>query len=138
LKKLMIIITLLLLSFSCFYTINSKKNDTKKISEIECYLTEDTEKLRYQDIFVTLLLPYVENAINNYYEKEYIVSPDYINIKSAKRIEGFRKFDFIIELEVIPYVSDYHIMGVDRITIKVCSDGSVAIEKYEHIKDYNN
>lgn len=93
----------------------------------------------YQDVFMTLLLPYIDEAVTNYYEKNTGYSPNVDpwepNILSIERPNGYRTFLFVIKLEVAPYLGAHNSIGVDHITIRV-SSGEVKVEKFEHIKDY--
>ena len=93
----------------------------------------------YQDVFMTMLLPYIQEAVNNYYEKNTGYSPGVDpwqpDILSIERPNGYRTFLFIIKLEVAPYLGAHNSIGVDHITIKV-SSGEVKVLEYKHIKDY--
>jgi hypothetical protein len=93
----------------------------------------------YQDVFMTMLLPYINKAVDNYYEKNTGYSPSvdpwWINILNIERPYGYRSFTFIMKLKVNPYLGAHNSIGVDHITIKISYD-KVEILKYEHIKDY--
>lgn len=93
----------------------------------------------YQDVFMTLLLPYVREAVTNYYEINAgyspIVDPWQPKVLSIERPEGYRTFSFIIKLKVLPYLGAHNSIGVDHVTISV-SSGKIRIEKFEHIESY--
>ncbi len=93
----------------------------------------------YQDVFMTMLLPYIQEAVSNYYEENTGYSPNVDPygpvILSIERPNGYRTFLFIIKLEVAPYLGAHNSIGVDHITIRV-SAGEVKVEKFEHIKSY--
>lgn len=93
----------------------------------------------YRDVFMTLLSPYIQEAVNDYYEENMGYSP-YIalwqpDILSIERPDGYRTFMFVIKLEVTPYLGAHYPVGVDHITIRI-SSGEVKVEKFEHIKSY--
>ena len=140
-KILLIVCTILVLAILILIFVNKNEKYEEainnEISFEQRYCQEDFTFLRYQDIFVTLLLPYIKDSISNYYGKSYSVSPDYINVKDVKRINGFRTFNFLIELEILPYKGQYEIIGVDRITFKISEDAKVEVENYKHIRDYS-
>ncbi len=93
----------------------------------------------YQDVFMTMLLPYIQEAVRNYYEENTAYSPNVApyepEILSIERPEGYRTFQFVIKLEVAPYLGAHNPIGVDHITVRV-SPGEVNVEKFEHIKSY--
>ncbi|MBC8061679.1 MAG: DUF3888 domain-containing protein [Clostridiaceae bacterium] len=93
----------------------------------------------YQDVFMMLLLPYIQKEVSNYYEKNTGYSPSvdpwWIDILNIERPYGYRSFTFIMKLKVNPYLGAHNSIGVDHITIKISYD-KVEIIKYEHIKDY--
>lgn len=93
----------------------------------------------YRDVFMTMLLPYIQEAVNKYYEENTGYSPNVDpwqpDILSIERPNGYRTFVFVIKLEVAPYLGAHNPIGVDRITIRV-SSGEVKVEKFEHIISY--
>ena len=102
---------------------------------------EQSKEELYHDIFVTVLEPYIQKALNNYYEKFLTTSPDYsseyVEVLDIKRPMGYRSFSFIIKIQVKPYVGPHVDIGIDQLTISVGSgEGEVKIEKFEHIKSY--
>lgn len=97
---------------------------------------EGSSEELYQDIFVTLLLQHIDNAVENYYGTYYTVAPYMVNVLSVERPNGYRTFEFIIELEILPYTGPHNVVGIDHITIKVSSGPKIEVEKFEHIKSY--
>lgn len=92
----------------------------------------------YQDIFMTLLLPSIQTAVNNYY-KEYLsvlptVAPYDITILSVDRVSEYRNFEFLLKLELHPYLGAHNDVGTDYITLRITD--KVKVEKFEHIKSY--
>ena len=90
----------------------------------------------YQDIFVRLLSPYIEGAVENYYGQPFSVAPYSVRVLSVERPNGYRTFEFLITLEVMPYYGPHNSVGVDRITIRVKSSKAM-VEKFDHIKSYD-
>lgn len=92
----------------------------------------------YNDDLKTVLLPYVQGAVSNYYEENTGYSPivdiwGNSDIISIKRLNGYT---FIIKFEVSPYLGAHNSIGVDHITLKVSPSGEVKIENFEHINSY--
>ncbi len=112
-----------------------KKLNNKKISE----LPENSKEAIYRDVSISLLIPYVQKEINNYY-KDYltelpIVFPYSVDIVNVEREGGN---GFLIKLEVIahPFVGAINTVGDDRMIIETGAFGSVEIKEFEHIKSY--
>ncbi|MFL0165267.1 DUF3888 domain-containing protein [Candidatus Clostridium helianthi] len=100
-------------------------------------ITDDSKEIIYRDIVLSLLIPYIQKEINNYY-KEYLtesptIAPYSVDIVNVKRVSVYR-----IQFEVIahPYVGPHITVGDDRMIIETAADGSVEIKKFEHIKSY--
>ena len=98
---------------------------------------ESREEL-YQDIFMTLLLPYIQDEVNKYY-KEYLttspgVAPYRVYILEVDRVNGYRGFDFRLKIELHPYVGPHLDVGTDYITLRVNPVNNVKVEKFEHIR----
>jgi len=94
----------------------------------------------YQDIFCSMLMPYIQNRISAYYSKFLTdiptIDPWGINILSAERSNGYQTFVFVLKIEVKPYVGPGIGVGVDHLTIQVDGAGNVKVTKFEHIHDY--
>jgi len=99
------------------------------------YSTEE----QYKDIFCSLLLPYIQKSVDDYYTKFLttggLVDPWDIKILSVERPNN--NFEFLIKMQVRPYVGPHISIGVDQITITVEGWGEVKVNKFEHIQsDY--
>jgi hypothetical protein len=98
-----------------------------------------TEEL-YQDIYITLLDPSIQKAVNNYYKKYFkilpTVAPYEVDVLGIDRPFGYRTFVFVIKVQVMPYIGPHNSVGVDNITLKIEPGSKVQIEKYEHIKSF--
>lgn len=100
---------------------------------------ESREEL-YQDIFISLLLPYIQNEVDKFYSKNLtqppMVAPYTVYVISAERPNGYRTFLFRLKLQVNSYEGAHNSVGLDNITLTVGGSGNVKIEKFEHIKSY--
>lgn len=101
--------------------------------------SENTKEIIYRDVVISLLVPYMQKEINNYY-KEYltelpIIFPYSVDIVKVERDGGS---GFKINLDVIahPFVGPINTVGDDRMIIETGAFGSVKIKKFEHLKSY--
>lgn len=139
---LLIILTVGILIFQRFFL--GDVLNVSNVNTISTYFKPDKpaegsiEEI-YQDVFITLLLPYIEEAVTDYYEKNTGYSPSVDpwepDIISIARPKGYRTFLFVIKLEVSPFLGAHNSIGVDRLTIRV-SSGEIKVEEFEHIKDF--
>lgn len=150
LKRLIIPILILLIVFNILYNVFY----LDKITYAYLNIVNDTYKTYfepkespkgsleelYKDVFMTMLDPYIQEAVNNYYEMHTGYSPKVDpcdpKIIYIGRPNGYRKFGFEIMLQVSPYLGAHNSIGTDLITFNVSSMGDVTIQKFEHIKDY--
>lgn len=134
-KKIIIVIFLLLTllagaSFPC--SANENLNNSYRPPK------NSREEL-YQDIFYSLLIPYIQKSVDRYYS-EFLtdlptVDPWDIDILSVERPNGYRTFFFAIKIEVMPYVGPHISVGVDRLTITVGGAGNVEVKEFKHIEN---
>lgn len=115
-------------------------NNSRELLDTQTYFEpnappEGSVEEIYQDIFVTLLLPCIEEAVEDYYGKPFNVAPYLVKILSVERPNGYRTFLFRVIIEVIPYYGPHNSVGIDHITIRVDSRKAI-VEKFEHIKSY--
>ncbi|WP_434062239.1 DUF3888 domain-containing protein [Clostridium aquiflavi] len=137
-KKIILTLICILFLTNIFYVEKSFALDTKQYSNEEVFKSsEDSKEILYQDVVISLLIPYIQKEINNYY-KEYltelpIVFPYSVDVINVKREGGYS-----IELELIvhPFVGPINIVGDDRIILKTGAFGTVEIKKFEHVKSY--
>lgn len=91
-----------------------------------------------QNLFLALIMPYVDKAIDNYYSEfmTYLPGEDpwSYQILNIEKVPD-TNYSFILKLEVSPYVGPHLSVGEDRITLKIEPSG-VTIEKFEHLKSY--
>lgn len=142
-KKLLVTgFFILLITFSIPLNATAFSNDnTINFALIKPDTTpENLKEKLYQDVFMTMLLPSLQNAVDNYY-KEYLsvsptVAPYDVTILKLNRLGENRTFDFLLKLELHPYVGPHLNVGLDYITIRINSVAKVKVEKFEHIKSY--
>lgn len=88
----------------------------------------------YKDIIVTSLEPYISNEVEIHYGQ--LLQYDLFDIKFLK-IErpSYRSFEFIIKLQIRPFVGAHNTIGIDDITIRI-SPGKTQVEEFKHIKTF--
>ena len=96
---------------------------------------EGTVEEIYHDTIMSLIYPYVADAITDYYGQPFAHDPWSDTILSIERPNGYRTYYFVIELEVIPYYGPHNSVGIDHLTISIKTN-EVKVEKFEHIKTY--
>ena len=88
---------------------------------------EQSKEELYQDIFISLLLPYIQNEVDKYYSKYLtdtpMVAPYTVYVLSAERPSGYRSFVFDIKLQANSYTGPHIGVGLDYITL----NSSIAI-----------
>lgn len=101
-------------------------------------ITKEPKEQLYYDLFITMLYPYVEKSIDNYYDEYMTFLPseapysyNFIKIEKTPQLN----YSFTIVLEVQPYVGPHLSVGRDRITFNIDIDG-VKVKKFEHLESY--
>jgi len=92
----------------------------------------------YKNLFITLFIPYVNQAISDYYDEYFSPVPiedpwNYKFIDIEKNPE--KNYSYIVILEVMPYIGPHITVGTDRITFLIELD-KVKVEKFEHLKSH--
>jgi hypothetical protein len=103
------------------------------------------DSMRLEDIVITLLMPEIQTAVNNFYF-DYLNSPPttlpYISSKiieingGAHIHEGVNNSHYEITVVVEPYIGAHVSVGSDKITLKTGASGNVSVVNFEHIKSY--
>ncbi|MDP4094353.1 MAG: DUF3888 domain-containing protein [Bacillota bacterium] len=113
------------------------------IKNITCLKTtiESRGKLS-QDILISILHPYAQKAITDYYKNYLKIAPVedpwFIKILRICRIADepdHQKIYFLVELKAAPYIGPHNSVGVDYITFKI-QDGKVSLAKFKHVKSF--
>lgn len=106
---------------------------------------KESKQLMYQDIMVELLLPEIQNAVNDYYRNMLaanpLVYPYEIEIIQAKRVNGGpgdRGFHFSVTLETSPVLGPHIGVGKDRMTIEISPlfPDKVKLVAFRHLESY--
>lgn len=99
---------------------------------------EKSREELYHDMFVMLLLPYIDHHINEYYTALLtelpVVYPYMVDVIHAERADGYRSFKFLVTLEVTPVIGPHIAVGKDRLTFEI--GGETTLTTYEHIETY--
>lgn len=135
LKRVILIGSLILIIFGTIFFFNADGSQLTTQLLLDKPPKRSTEEL-YQDIFVSLLSPYIDKAVEDYYGKPYTIAPYQTEVLSAERPNGYRTFAFRIQLKVLPYTGPHLYVGEDHITILVVYGPKIKVEKFEHIKSY--
>lgn len=113
---------------------------TKPIENSTFNSSQGSKEELYQDIYITLLMPYIDKAINSFYEKYFTylpgADPYFVNILSIERPNGYRTYFFILKLEVLPYIGPHISVGRDQITIEIKYGSKPKVIKFEHDESY--
>ncbi|MEF9952657.1 MAG: DUF3888 domain-containing protein [Clostridium sp.] len=98
--------------------------------------TIDPKEEYYKELFITLLAPYIDKAVEKYYGKRYAFAPWEVDVLSVDRPNNPALGSFIVKLQVTPYVGAHNSIGLDNITIKISYGEEPLVQKFEHIKSY--
>jgi hypothetical protein len=113
---------------------------TKTQAETIYMPPEKSREELYQDIFISLILPKIDERVAKYYKnvltKPPMVYPYMVYIENAERIGDYRSFEFLLTVKVYPVVGPHIEVGQDRLKIYVAGSGQVQIKNFQHIKDY--
>ncbi|MTK10771.1 MAG: DUF3888 domain-containing protein [Clostridiaceae bacterium] len=109
-------------------------NNAKQGIPYEYTPKEGSMEELYKDIIVTFLEPYISSEVETHYGRP--LQYDLFDIKFLK-IErpNYRSFEFIIKLQIRPFVAAHNTIGIDDITIRI-SPGKTKVEEFKHIKTF--
>lgn len=138
-NKLISMLIVLILAFQFTFTTLVSAN-TVYSPDLPYQPPKQSREELYQDIFISLLLPYIQKEVDKYYSKYLtdtpMVAPYTVYVLSAERQLGYRSFLFNLKLQIDSYTGPHIGVGLDYITITVGGTGDVKIEKFEHIKSF--
>lgn len=141
LKKLTILVCLIISLIIAFplttYATEPPDNSKAYPNNFNNPPTGSKEEL-YRDIFITLLYPHINRAIGDYYSQylKYLPGEDPWSIKILD-IEREKAFEFIVNVEAMPYIGPHNSVGTDHITFRILLFGGIKLEKYEHIQSFS-
>ncbi|MDQ6420466.1 DUF3888 domain-containing protein [Paenibacillus sp. LHD-117] len=102
---------------------------------------EDSKELRLQDMLMNFLNPYINDAVEDYYQRLLLepplVYPYLVDVVDSKRINGFRGFILSITLDVTPVVGPHISVGEDRLMFEISAGPEVNLVNYTHLKTYD-
>ncbi|BDR71718.1 Uncharacterised protein [Clostridium tetani] len=141
-KKVLVdtlLVLLLTLTISSNVIAFSKTNNMKFMLTTPYNVPKHSQEELYQDILYSMLTPYIQKSVDDYYTKflsiKPIVDPMSIDILSVERPNGYRTFYFVIKMKVMPYVGSHNTVGIDHITITVDGIDELKVNDFEHIED---
>ncbi|MET3699608.1 uncharacterized protein DUF3888 [Bacillus oleivorans] len=130
-KKYSSVFLLIFILFMTIYTIGYAESMPKP--------PEESREELYHDMFITLLFPYMNEPIDQFYSKFLSASPMVhgymVDVISAKRVYGYRSFKFIVTLEVTPVVGPHISVGKDRLVFDIDPSGPKLL-KLEHLETH--
>ena len=93
----------------------------------------------YRELCLKLISPYVDKAVNNYYDEYLTYLPredtwDYRVLSLETPHPGY--YYYTVKLEVLPYVGPHLTVGRDHITLKIDNRGAVEIVLFEHLESH--
>ena len=100
---------------------------------------EKSKEELMMDLFFSLLLPNVQEAVSNYYS-DYLttsplVYPYQIKILKMERTNGYRGFMFLVTIEVTPVVGPHNPVGRDQLTFSI-TPSEVLLKEFKHLETY--
>lgn len=144
-KKILIFVIVIVTVISTVLLLNYSKPQ----AEIEQLVkqgyapAQGSKEELYQDIFVSLLQPYVDKATDSFYSKYLSYLPgsapyfnDVLSVERVKEENQPRRFEFLVKLEVLPYIGPHNSVGRDIITFRINASGEVTLEKFEHVESF--
>ncbi|WP_195987990.1 DUF3888 domain-containing protein [Clostridium sp. D53t1_180928_C8] len=60
-----------------------------------------------------------------------------MNKKNIQRPEGDSTFNFIVKIQVTPFVGAHKTIGIDNITIEISALTETKVLNFEHLKSYD-
>lgn len=132
-KKILLVFTLSLVLVTFFQTTTASSAEP----------SQDSDKLRLQDMLMLMLTPYIEKDLNSYYypkiSKDFSphVTPWKIEVIETRRVNGFRGFILQITFDIEPTDGGQWIpVGKDRMTYEVSFGPEVKLINHTHLKTY--
>lgn len=132
-KKLLIAVLASVMVLTGF-TANAVNSEEKSSISLE-----NPERLN--KIIITLLMPEIQKAVNDFYEPYLSIEPTVVayfgDSKITNIIGDTESSIYTVEVEVEPYVGPHISIGRDRMTFEIRAGGTATIKNYEHLKNYD-
>jgi hypothetical protein len=142
-KKILVSICVLLIfavliSTVALYSRNINDSKTQSLYGLNKLPSKELGESLYQNLFITMIYPYVNKAIDDFYD-EYMTytpgeAPYSYKFLDIKKTPGLN-YSYVVKLQVQPYIGPHLSVGLDNITLKIDLD-KTTVEKFEHIKSY--
>lgn len=104
-------------------------------TEVDSQKRNELSMELYRDIIITAIHPVIHKSLEAYYGRP--VGYEFIEVKfiNIVRIKGYRTFDFIVKVQVQPFLGNHQTIGLDNLTVGI-NASRVWLRSFEHIKDY--
>ena len=100
---------------------------------------EESKEELVMDLFFSLLLPNIQEAVSNYYSNYLtirpLVYPYQIKILKMERTNHYRGFIFLVTIEVTPVVGPHIEVGKDHLTFSI-TPSKVNLKNFNHLETY--
>jgi hypothetical protein len=104
------------------------------------------DPLRLEHIIITLVMPEIEMSVGAFYADYLTDTPavtsyfgtTFLGVEGGENIhtDGPNATDYLVTVEVTPYVGPHIPVGKDHVTLEISSDGSVSMTELRHIESY--
>lgn len=132
-------IVIILLSLMLIILLINYFSSNALISSITTYnyiqSNKQSNEELYSEIIISLLDPYIENAISVYYGGPTPYDPWTIKIVNITKPYDKRLYNVV--LNVTPYTGPHIQLGEDQIAFTINVNGNVLVNKFEHLKTYD-
>ncbi|WP_145326421.1 DUF3888 domain-containing protein [Paenibacillus xylanexedens] len=89
-------------------------------------------------LVLTLLAPKIQEQINQYYKNKLTVSPTFTPFFNGTDIDvKYYSSHIDVQVNTIPYVGPHLDVGIDSMRFSIDNSGSIMVQEYKHIKDYD-
>jgi len=134
-KRALIIVCLIAGFTGVFFNNNMQSFEEKPVSNNTYKTQEGSREELYKDIFIAAFNPYIQKAIEGYYDEPLSYGLADVEIIDIKRPLGHRSFNFEIKLQVQPFEGAHNTVGIDIVTINLNTEG-INVTNFQHLKDF--
>lgn len=97
---------------------------------------EDSRQLQFQDMLTLLLLPRMNEKLAEVYAKYLNTAPQlypyFVDVKRVERLNGFRGYEFLLELDAYPTIGPHIGVGEDTFTFRISPMAKIELVRFEH------